>query len=246
MGYDPERYGRGWAEIYDDIAEMTPLSPEDTVADVIAELAGGGRVLELAIGTGRLALPIAARGVEIHGVDASAEMVDRMRSKPGGEDIPVTMGDFAEPLPEGPWAVVLLAFNTLFALPDQDRQLDCFREVAAVLAHDGVFVVECFVPDLGRFDRNQRVGAIPAQGEGIRIEVSLHDPVAQTVTTKQLLIEEGEAPKILPVDIRYAWPTEIDLMARLSGLELRERWGSFDREPFTAASVTHVSVYRRV
>jgi SAM-dependent methyltransferase len=246
MGYDPERYGRGWAEIYDDIAEMTPLSPEDTVADVIAELAGGGRVLELAIGTGRLALPIAARGVEIHGVDASAEMVDRMRSKPGGEDIPVTMGDFAEPLPEGPWAVVLLAFNTLFALPDQDRQLDCFREVAAVLAPDGVFVVECFVPDLGRFDRNQRVGAIPAQGDGIRIEVSLHDPVAQTVTTKQLLIEEGEAPKILPVDIRYAWPTEIDLMARLSGLELRERWGSFDREPFTAASVTHVSVYRRV
>jgi SAM-dependent methyltransferase len=245
MGYDPERYGRTWAEIYDDIAMITPLSPVDAVADVIAELAGGGQVLELAIGTGRLALPIAARGVEIHGVDASAAMVDRMRAKPGGADIPVTMGDFADPLPAGPWAVVLLAFNTLFALPDQDRQLDCFREVAAVLADDGVFVVECFVPDLGRFDRDQRVGAIPAQGDGIRIEVSLHDPVAQTVTTKQLVIEEGEAPRILPVDIRYAWPTEIDLMARLAGLELRQRWGSFAREPFTAASPTHVSVYAR-
>jgi SAM-dependent methyltransferase len=183
--------------------------------------------------------------VEIQGVDASAALVDRMRAKPGGADIPVTMGDFANPLPAGPWAVVLLAFNTLFALPDQDRQLDCFREVSAVLADDGVFVVECFVPDLGRFDRDQRVGAIPALGDGIRIEVTLHDPVAQRVTTKQLVIEEGEAPRILPVDIRYAWPAEIDLMARLAGLELRHRWGSFAREPFTAASPTHVSVYGR-
>jgi SAM-dependent methyltransferase len=245
MGYEPERYGQAWADVYDDVFKMTPLAPESVVADVITELAGGGRVLELAIGTGRLALPIAARGVEIHGVDASAAMVERLRAKPGGADIPVTMGDFADPLPEGPWAVVLLAFNTLFALPDQARQLDCFREVAAVLGADGVFVVECFVPDLGRFDRGQRVSGIRSRVGEIHLEVSHVDVVTQTVTTNQLLFRGGDPARILPVHIRYAWPAEIDLMARLAGLELKQRWGGFERQPFTAASPTHVSIYGR-
>lgn len=244
--YRPEQYGEDWADVYDDVFSMTPLAPEDLVAETVAELAAGGRVLELAIGTGRLALPIAARGVEIHGVDASPAMVERLRAKPGGADIPVTMGDFSEPLPPGPWSVVLLGFNTLFALPDQDRQVATFAHVADVLADDGVFVLEAFVPDAGRYDRGQTVRAIRAgHDDEVQIEASFHDAVAQRSISKQVVISESKGIRVLPVRIRYAWPSELDLMARLAGLELRERWGDWDRTPLTDRSARHVSIYGR-
>ena len=156
-GYEPPTYGDRIADVYDEwYAELDPAS----AVELLAELAGDGRVLELAIGSGRIALPLAARGVEVHGIDASERMVERLRAKPGGEAIPVTMGDFADVPVEGTFRVVFVAFNTFFALPDQEAQIRCFERVAAHLDGEGVFVLEAFVPDLARYDRGQRVSSI--------------------------------------------------------------------------------------
>ncbi len=192
----------------------------------LVELAHAGPALELAIGTGRLALPLAERGVEVHGIDASEAMVARLRSKSGGERIPVTIGDFADVPIEGRYALVYVVFNTLFALQTQEAQIRCFRNVAACLADGGVFVVEAFVPDLSRFDRGR------------------HHPVEQRVESQHVLLSE-QGIRFYPVQIRYAYPSELDLMARLAGLQLRARFGGWRREPFTAASAMHVSVYER-
>src|SRR5213593_2474210 len=154
-GYGPETYGDRWAEIYDEFVAGVKPDTDQTVA-VLAELAGSGPALELAIGTGRIALPLAARGIEVRGIDASPAMLAKLREKPGGTDIHVTMGDFADVPVEGRFRLVFVVFNTLFALLTQDDQGRCLRNVAEHLTDDGVFVVEAFVPDIARFDRGQR------------------------------------------------------------------------------------------
>jgi len=151
--------------------------------DFLAGLADGGRVLELAIGTGRIALPLARRGVVVEGVDASAAMVERLRAKPSGDSIPVTMGDMAQVGVSGPFRLVYLVFNTLFCLLSQARQAECFQNVARVLDPDGMFVIDCFVPDLTRFDRGQRVQALAVTEDSATLELSRHDAVQQRVTT---------------------------------------------------------------
>jgi SAM-dependent methyltransferase len=243
--YGPETYGERWAGAYDELTALfaSPAETERAVAR-LAELAGGGPALELAIGTGRVALPLAARGVAVAGVDASAAMVARLREKPGGADVAVTIGDFADVAVDGPFRLVFVVFNSFFALLTQDDQVRCFRNVADRLTGDGVFAIEAFVPDLGRFDRGQRVGAIDVATDGLHLEAARHDPVAQRVDGVHVVVEHG-ALRTYPVRIRYAWPAELDLMARLAGLRLRERWGGWEREPFTAASARHVSVYER-
>jgi len=239
--YGPSTYGDRWAEIYDVWGRDLPLATEETV-ELLAELAGAGPVLELAIGTGRIALPLAARGLDVHGVDASEAMVARLREKPGGAEIPVVIGDFADPPVEGVFSLVFVAFNTFFALLTQEAQVWCFANVAEHLTKDGVFVLEAFVPDVGRFDRGQRTGTSGVELDEVAFHADLHDPVQQVVSSQHVVMREGGL-RFYPVKIRYAWPSELDLMARLAGLELRERWGGWRREPFTASSGRHVSVY---
>ena len=240
-GYEPPTYGDRIADVYDEwYAELDPAS----AVDLLAELAGDGRVLELAIGSGRIALPLAVRGVDVQGVDASERMVERLRAKPGGDAVPVTMGDFAEVPVEGTFRVVFVAFNTFFALPDQEAQIRCFEQVAAHLDDEGVFVLEAFVPDLSRYDRGQRVSTTRTKLDHVVLDVSELDAAAQTVFSQHVLISD-EGTTLYPVSIRYAWPTELDLMARLAGLRLRERHADWQRTPFSSTAGSHVSIYER-
>jgi SAM-dependent methyltransferase len=238
--YGPETYGDRIASVYDALYEA--YLDTDAAVDALARLAGSGPVLELAIGTGRLAVPLAQRGIDIRGIDASQEMVARMRAKPGGADIPVEMGDFAAVDVEGSFSLIFVAFNTIFALLTQEDQVRCFRNAAARLAEGGRFVVEAFVPDLARFDRGQRVGVSAVRIDSVDFEVSRHNPVEQRVDSQHVFVTQ-DGIKLAPVSLRYAAPSELDLMARLAGLELQERWGGWSGEPFTGASRDHVSIY---
>jgi SAM-dependent methyltransferase len=237
---DPAFYGGRWASVYDEHhAERDP----GPTAEFLAELAAGGRALELAIGTGRVALPLAGRGIVVEGIDASEAMVARLRAKPGGQAIPVTIGDMAEVPASGPFRLVYLVFNTLFGLLSQARQAECFGAVARVLEPGGAFVIECFVPDLTRWDRGQRVGVRAISEDSAVIELSVHDPAQQRINM-QILTLDGQGMQLRPVAIRYCWPAELDLMAGLAGLRLDQRYGGWDKQPFDSGSREHISVYR--
>jgi SAM-dependent methyltransferase len=238
---DPSFYGDRWAGVYDE--QHGGLDPAPAV-EFLAGLGGSGRVLELAIGTGRVALPLAARGIRVEGVDASEAMVGRLRAKPGGESIPVTIGDMAEVPVSGPFRLVYLVFNALFGLLSQARQAECFTGVARELDPGGMFVIECFVPDLAQFDRGQRVHTRAVTEDSATFAVSVHDAVQQRVTI-QIVTLDGDGIHLRPVALRYSWPSELDLMASQAGLRLRERYGGWDRQPFDSASPAHVSVYQR-
>jgi SAM-dependent methyltransferase len=240
-GYDISTYGDRIADVYDEW--HAELDPAEAVA-LLAELAGAGPVLELAVGTGRIALPLAERGLEVHGIDASEAMVAKLREKPGGDRIPVTVGDFADVEVEGRFSLVFVAFNTFFGLLTQDDQVRCFENVASHLTDDGAFVIEAFVPDVTRFDRGQRVSVLNIEVDSVRIDVGRHNVVAQTVEAQHVIVS-GSGIRFQPVHIRYAWPAELDLMARLAGLRLRNRWSGWKRQEFTAESKQHVSVYAR-
>jgi SAM-dependent methyltransferase len=243
--YTASTYGDRIADIYDDwVVALGRTGETDATVAFLAGLAGTGPVLELGIGTGRVALPLAARGIEVRGIDASEAMLARLRAKPGGDRIPVVLGDLADVGVDGPFRLVFVVFNTLFALPSQDAQVRCFANVAQRLAGDGVFVVEAFVPDLGRFTHGQKTAATLVETDRVVLETSQHDPVAQRVTSAHVVLTRDGA-RIDPVHTRYAWPSELDLMARLAGLRLDGRFAGWDREPFTAGSGRHVSVYER-
>jgi SAM-dependent methyltransferase len=246
QGYTARSYGEAIADLYDERTTIGPADAAATAATVefLAALAPAGRLLELGIGTGRLALPLAARGLAVHGVDVSEPMVRQLRAKPGGADLPVVIGDMADVPVPGPFDLVFIAANTFFALPDQEEQVRCMGNVAARLRPGGAFVVEGFVPDPGRYDRGQTVRATRLDVDAVELETTRHDPVAQTVTAHQVLIGAGGI-RLVPTRLRYAWPAELDLMARLAGLRREHRYGGWAGEPFTAVSTRHVSVYRR-
>ena len=236
-------YGDRFAGIYDEVhAHLSTPEVIDPMVDVLSELAGEGRALELGIGTGRIALPLAQRGVEVHGLDASEAMVAKMREKPDGADIPVTFGDFEQLNVEGPYSLIYVVFNTLFALSSQEAQVNCLRSVAERLTDGGAFLIEAFVPDMTRFDRGQRVSTGIVEHDLVSIALDRHDPTTQTVASSHIYITP-EGVQMYPVDIRYAWPSELDLMAQLAGMRLRSRWADWRRNPFTAASTGHVSIY---
>lgn len=241
-GSDPVAYGDRWAGIYDERVAWRAGDVEPVV-DLLADLAGDGPALELGVGTGRVALPLADRGVEVHGLEASPAMVERLRAKPSGADLPVTVGDMADMDVEGSFRLVFAVFSTLFALPSQEAQVRCFNGVARHLAPDGAFVVEAFVPDPARFEGGQTVRAVEAGPERVVLEVSRHDPVRQRVATTEVTLA-GESRDLRPLTLRYAWPAELDLMARLAGLRREARWADWRGGPFTGASHRHVSVYR--
>ncbi|MGW5677752.1 class I SAM-dependent DNA methyltransferase [Streptomyces sp. NPDC003860] len=237
---DPAFFDR-YASDYDELNWIDPAGAVDVLAELTPK---GGRVLELAVGTGRVALPLTARGVRVEGIDGSSAMVDRLRAKPGGEQIPVTIGDMADVAVEGPFHLSYLVYNTLYNLPSQERQLDCFRNVAAVLAPGGLFVVEAYVFDPTQFDRHQRVATRRLTDDAVKMEFLVHDPVEQAVTFQRVTFTEG-GTRLNPLRLRYVWPSELDLMARLAGLRLRHRWAGWDRSPFTRDSESHVSVYEK-
>jgi SAM-dependent methyltransferase len=238
---DPAFFGERWADDYD--GEPAP-EPAAEVA-FLAGLAGDGRVLELAIGTGRVAVPLARRGVRVEGVEASPKMVGKLRAKPGGEQIPVAIGDMADVPAVGPYRLVYLVFNTLFNLLDPARQADCFRNTARVLAPDGAFVVKCFVPDPAMFDRGQRVDALEVTEDSATIRVWTNDAAAQRYK-KQEITFTASGIRMLPSSLRYSWPSEIDLMAAQAGLRLTERYADWHRRPYGPDSKDHISVYRPV
>jgi len=240
-GFGPETFGTLNADEYDALHD--PGTTDDSVA-LIDELAGDGAILELAIGTGRVALPLARRGHSIKGVEASPDMVAKLRDKPGGQDIPVLIGDMAEAAPDGPFDFAFLIFNTLFNLTTQDAQLRCFQTVANVLNPGGAFLIETFVPDLTEPRYSGAVVTKHVSSGSATLEVLDHDRAAQTLNFQRVRITENGV-RLIPLPMRYAWPAEIDLMAKLAGLDLEQRWGDWRRGAFTTGSKMHVSVYRK-
>jgi SAM-dependent methyltransferase len=242
---DVATYADETAEVYD--AWFGHYLGTAPVVDRLAQLAGSagpGPVLELGIGTGRVALPLAERGVEVHGIDASPAMLAQLHGKPGGDRIPVTLGDFSEVGPDGPFALVFVVAGSFFELPSQEAQVRCFENVARRLRPGGLFAFDALVPDAGRSAGDQDIRLIPTPADRLMVRFRQFDAPAQRYTSNYLVIEGGNA-RHMEVKFRFAWPSELDLMARLAGLRLKERSGSWLGEPFTASSRSHVSVYER-
>jgi SAM-dependent methyltransferase len=238
-GYFDERA----AARYDDsAADMFDPAVVDPAVDFLAELAGSGRALELGIGTGRIALPLAQRGVPVHGIELSKSMVVRLRAKPGGEDIGVTIGDFATATVDETFSVAYLVFNTIMNLTTQAAQAACFRNVAAHLVPGGTFVVEVGIPELRLLPPGESIRAFHVSEA--RWGFDEYDVARQGLTSHHLEIVEGKLERV-SIPFRYAWPSELDLMAQLAGMRLSERWSGWNREPFTSDSRKHVSVWKK-
>ena len=214
----------------------------DPVVDVLVELAASGRALELGIGTGRIALPLARRGVSVHGIDLSKAMVAKLRAKRGGEDIGLTIGDFATTTVEGSFSLAYVVFNTIVNLTTQAAQVACFRNAAAHLEPGGCFVIEVTIPELRRLPPGETFHVFNASENHWGIDE--YDIATQGLTSHHFEIVNGTVER-LSIPFRYAWPSELDLMAQLAGMRLRSRWGGWRREPFTSESTKHVSVWEK-
>ena len=244
-GFDASTYGERFADVYDEW--YGAVSDVDATVDAIAGLAGGGTVLELGVGTGRLAVPLAERGLEVHGIDASPAMLERLAAKAAaaGVTVPTSLGDFADMGAEVPggFAVVLVAFNTLFNLADAGAQQRCLAAVAGRLRPDGFLVVEAFVPEPDAATSGGAVTPTVIEADRVVLQVTQSDPEAQTVTGSVVSITESGI-KLRPWRIRWATPAQLDDMAAATGLERVERWGDWDRRPFLDDSPRHVTLYR--
>jgi SAM-dependent methyltransferase len=238
----PEDYfGEDVAPRYDErSADMFDPAVVDPAVDLLAELAGDGRALELGIGTGRIALPLSQRGVEVHGIDLSEAMVAQLEAKPGADRIGVTIGDFATARVDGTFSVAYLVFNTINNLTTQDEQVACFENVAAHLEPGGTFVIEVGVPGIRGLQPGEKVR--PFTVTPTRLGFDEYDLVRQGLVSHHYWLEDG-AFQERSIPFRYVWPAELDLMARIAGMRLRERWSSWKREPFTSESTKHVSVW---
>ena len=243
QGHDEGFFGERVAATYDErSADMFDPAVVTPVVDLLAGLAGRGRALEFGIGTGRIALPLAERGLTVAGIDSSEAMVARLRDKPGGGDLEVAVGDFASTRVDGEFALVYLIFNTISNLVTQDAQVACFENAAAHLGRGGRFVIETTVPALQSLPVGQTIIPFRADPEGISFDV--YDVVTQRFSSQHFVFADGRV-EAYPVEFRYAWPAELDLMARLAGLRLQDRWAGWRREPFTSLSRAHVSVYEK-
>jgi len=240
--YEPAMsFGKDIAEMYRDIQRGDEI---EAVA-FLEKLAGRGPALELAVGTGRIALPLAARGIRVDGIEISPAMVAQLRTKPGGAEIAVTIGDFADVAVAGTYTLIFVVWNTLFNLLTQDDQVRCFENVAAHLHDDGAFVVEAGLPDfVYRLRNHQYVEAESIEVGEVRLDVLRHDPAKQMIDESHVTLSR-EGIRLNPVVQRYAWPGELDLMARIAGLRLKERWDGWSRRPYTGTGSTVVSVYGR-
>ena len=241
-GFDPKTsFGRDVSLRYD--AEDTRGDEEQTVA-FLARLAGGREALELAVGTGRIGLPLTRAGVPVHGIEMSHDMVDRMREKPGGDAVEVTIGDMSRVGTGRSYGLVYLVYNTIGNLLTQDDQVRCFENAARHLTDSGVFVLECRVPDAPSRPGHQFVDADRVGVDHVALDVCRYDPLSQVLDKTHVRID-SDGIAFDPISLRLAHPPEFDLMARIAGLRLRERWGGWNEEPFDAASWRHVSIYER-
>jgi SAM-dependent methyltransferase len=238
--YDFESYGATFASVYDSWYEER-MNPEMTVS-FLASMASGGLVLELGIGTGRVALALADRGIMVTGVEGSAAMIGMLREKPRGPDLSITIGNFADVPVAGRFSLIYMCFSTIFLLPNQAEQIRCLRNIARHLAPDGCFVLDAFVPDTTRYVNQQCVSLEDISDARVRIDVAHHDPVEQRISSSRVVFGGNEV-KVYPYALRYAYPPELDVMGMLAGLRLRARYGGYDRSPFQAGSTSHVSVY---
>jgi SAM-dependent methyltransferase len=227
------------AERYDERTSGMPVEP---IVDFVAELAGGGPALELGIGTGRIALPLAAHGVRVHGIELSPDMVAQLRSKPGADRVDVTIGDFATTRVASTFSVAYLVANTIMNLTSQDAQLACFENVAAHLQPGGCFVIEVLVPGLRRLPPGDTFQIFDVSDGHIGFDEI--DVATQHLVSHHFWID-GDTVETTSPPFRYVWPSELDLMARIAGLTLRERWGGWRREQFTSESDKHVSVWEK-
>jgi SAM-dependent methyltransferase len=238
-----DHFGPEVAERYDErTASMAEPEVLDPLVDFLADLAGDGPALELGIGTGRIALPLAQRGVQVHGIDLSEAMVARLRAKQETEPIDVTIGDFATTLVDGTFALAYLVANTIMNLVTQDDQVACFRNVAAHLEPGGRFVIEVLVPGLQRLPPGETFQPFAVSPTHLGIDEI--DVATQSLISHHYWIDDGTV-QVLSPPFRYVWPSELDLMAQLAGMTLRERWGSWTREAFTSESIKHVSVWEK-
>jgi SAM-dependent methyltransferase len=221
-------------------AEMFEPAVIEPTVDLLVELGAGGRALELGIGTGRVALPLAARGVPVHGIELSKAMAARLHAKPGGGDIGVTIGDFATTTVEGSFSLAYLVYNTIMNLTTQAEQVACFRNVAAHLEPGGCFVIELGVPGLRTLPPGERFQVFYGSEDYWGIDE--YDVANQGLISHHLESVDGTL-KRFSMPFRYVWPAELDLMAQIAGMTLRERWSGWNREPFTSESTKHVSVW---
>jgi Methyltransferase domain len=235
-------FGEGVASRYDEDAAIFDPAVVTPVVEMLAGFVGEGRALEFGIGTGRIAIPLAGRGVTVVGIDDSEAMVARLRAKKGAEGIEVAIGDFATTRVDGEFSLVYLVFNTIFNLVTQDAQVACFENAAAHLGLGGRFVIETHVPDLQRLPPGQTILPFRADPEGLSFDV--YDVVTQRFSSQHYDFTD-EGIRSSPVEFRYVWPAELDLMARIAGLRLQDRFGGWQREPFTSLSRSHVSVYAK-
>ena len=239
-------FGPDVAERYDrDSAGMFAPETLEPAVDRLEALAAGRPALELAIGTGRVGLALAARGVPVTGIELSEAMVEQLRAKPGGDAIPVTIGDFAAFELDERFRLIYVVFNTFFAILTQAEQVEGFAAIARHLAPDGAFAMQAFVPDQSRFDaHHQRTAAISMGVDHVALEVSVHDAASQRTEGQYVVLRDGRI-EMYPVQIRYAYVSELDLMARRAGLRLRERWADWHRTPFGSNATNHISVWER-
>lgn len=240
MATPPDYFDQEVALGYD--TEHSDGGDLDQTVAFLSDLAGGGAALEFAIGTGRVALPLQAAGVEIAGIELSEPMIAQLRAKPGGTDIPVMLGDMASTRVEGRFSLVFLVFNTICNLISQDQQVRCFQNAADHLTPGGHFVVETFVPPIQKVPMGQNIMAFDVSSEHWGIDE--YDLATQRFTSHHLWAR-GETTVRRSMPFRFVWPSELDLMARLAGMELAGRWANWTKSPFTAQSPRHVSVWRK-
>jgi SAM-dependent methyltransferase len=241
--WDYSSYGQLYADDYDGLfGGRTDL---EACTRCIRDWAAGGPVLEFGIGTGRIALPLAEMGVEVHGIDTSEKMVALMRAKPGGARIPVTMGDFCDTVVDRPFSVVLVLYSTLFCITSQEDQIRCFENAARHLRPGGLFVVEAFLHDRARFVKGQFIQVREIDTHSVTLQVSRHDALHQLLETQRIGLSP-QGIKLLPNRLRYIWPSELDLMGRIAGFRLRERWSDWYGGRFTADSEQYIAIYERI
>jgi SAM-dependent methyltransferase len=230
-----ETYDTKWPNLFDPAVV-------DPAVDFLADLAGTGAALEFGVGTGRIALPLHSRGVRVRGIDLSPAMVAQLRAKPGADDVPVVVGDFATTRVEGSYTLVYLVRNTITNLTTQDEQVECFVNAAAHLVPGGCFVIENYIPHLRRLPPGQTVVPFGMTPEHLGFEE--YDVAAQIAWSHHYWLAGGQL-ETLSTPHRYLWPSELDLMARIAGMTLRERFADWNREPFTSDSQSHISVWRK-
>ncbi len=237
--YFDERIAASYREKWPHLFEPEVVEP---TVSFLAELAGTGAALELGIGTGRIAVPLSQRGIRVHGIDLSSAMVAQLRATPGSADIGVTIGDFATTRVEGTFRLAYLVRNTIANLTTQDAQVECFRNAAAHLEPGGCFVIELYIPDLQRLPPGETVHAFTVTPTHLGFDQ--YDVATQTAYSHHYWLADGRC-ETFSAPFRYAWPSELDLMARLAGMRLRERWSNWKRERFTSSSRDHVSVWEK-